>query len=107
MGPHSNTVSIAFFSTQPLTYKYNGHETFCLFVASANILYYDNNNQRESNPEVHQNGAAFVVNQLSRAWFTHEIASTWWNYHWLNDGFAKYLEYLIGSQVFISYVLLP
>lgn len=66
---------------------------------SESYLYYDHNNPRDTIVNIHQTAVSFIANQIARSWFTNEITPKWWNSLWLNDGFAKYLEYFITAEI--------
>ncbi|XP_058118590.1 aminopeptidase N-like [Anopheles ziemanni] len=46
-----------------------------------------------------QSIAAVVTHELVHMWFGNEVTPEWWTYVWLNEGFARYFEYYITSQV--------
>ncbi|KFB52689.1 AGAP003695-PA-like protein [Anopheles sinensis] len=46
-----------------------------------------------------QSIAAVVTHELVHMWFGNEVTPEWWTYVWLNEGFARYFEYYITSQL--------
>ena len=58
-----------------------------------------------------QNIADLITHELTHMWFGNEVTPEWWTYLWLSEGFARYFEYYITSQVmnqiFVKYVIVP
>uniref|UniRef100_A0A182J7I0 Aminopeptidase n=1 Tax=Anopheles atroparvus TaxID=41427 RepID=A0A182J7I0_ANOAO len=46
-----------------------------------------------------QSIAAVVTHELVHMWFGNEVTPEWWTHVWLNEGFARYFEYYITSQL--------
>lgn len=59
-------------------------------------MYFDNNRATDVIIDDHQDGITYIANQIARNWFMNAVTP---EDSWLNDGFAKYLEYLISAQV--------
>uniref|UniRef100_A0A182J7J6 Aminopeptidase n=1 Tax=Anopheles atroparvus TaxID=41427 RepID=A0A182J7J6_ANOAO len=46
-----------------------------------------------------QNIADLITHELTHQWFGNEVTPEWWTYLWLSEGFARYFEYYITSQL--------
>uniref|UniRef100_A0A2C9GSB2 Aminopeptidase n=1 Tax=Anopheles arabiensis TaxID=7173 RepID=A0A2C9GSB2_ANOAR len=46
-----------------------------------------------------QNIADLITHELTHMWFGNEVTPEWWTYLWLSEGFARYFEYYITSQL--------
>lgn len=46
-----------------------------------------------------QNIAMTVAHELTHMWFGDLITCQWWSYTWLNEGFARYFQYMIPTEV--------
>ncbi|XP_050079428.1 aminopeptidase N-like [Anopheles maculipalpis] len=46
-----------------------------------------------------QNIADLITHELTHMWFGNEVTPEWWTYLWLSEGFARYFEYYVTSQL--------
>ncbi|XP_035901987.1 aminopeptidase N-like [Anopheles stephensi] len=46
-----------------------------------------------------QNIADLITHELTHMWFGNEVTPDWWTYLWLSEGFARYFEYYVTSQL--------
>ncbi|XP_017846843.1 aminopeptidase N-like [Drosophila busckii] len=44
-----------------------------------------------------------IVHENSHMWFGNSVTFSWWSYVWMNEGFARYLEFLIGNELYPEY----
>ena len=56
-----------------------------------------------SSQAVEQNVVRIVSHEISHMWFGNIVTPKWWDDLWLNEGFARYMEYLGTSYVRIDW----
>lgn len=40
-----------------------------------------------------------ISHELVHMWFGDLVTCEWWDYTWLNEGFAEYFEYIVSNAV--------
>lgn len=52
-----------------------------------------------SKTTIKEHATTIVQHELSHQWFGDLVTCEWWDYLWLNEGFATYFEYFATKMV--------
>lgn len=59
------------------------------------VLYNDNTKSTRYREDV----SSVVCHELSHQWFGNYVTIAWWDYLWLNEGFATFFQYFLVNEV--------
>nr|XP_033335060.1 uncharacterized protein LOC117225525 [Megalopta genalis] len=66
-----------------------------------NLLYLDRNSTLPSKQAI----TNVISHEIAHQWFGNMVSPAWWKYTWLNEGFARYFQYLGTATVMIDWSL--
>ncbi|XP_017844676.2 uncharacterized protein LOC108601287 [Drosophila busckii] len=84
-------------------FRHSGMENWGLVIFRDNILlqspgYTDGWSNKETTISV-------ISHEISHMWFGNSVTFKWWNYYWLNEGFANYYGYFMTNALYPEYQL--
>ena len=59
------------------------------------LLYYDGVSTENNKKSI----AMVIAHELAHMWFGNLVTLQWWDYTWLNEGFARLFQYLAMDKV--------
>jgi len=59
------------------------------------LLYYDGVSTENNKKSI----AMVIAHELAHMWFGNLVTLQWWDYAWLNEGFARLFQYLAMDEV--------
>lgn len=71
-------------------------ENWGLLTYKETNMLYDENHSPITNKQDIRN---VIAHEISHQWFGNLVSPEWWNYLWLNEGFARYFQYHAPARV--------
>lgn len=69
------------------------------------IAYYETKflySEGKSGRSAKQGTFLIIAHECAHQWLGNLVSPGWWNYLWINEGFAKLLQYIVGDEVILS-----
>lgn len=70
--------------------------SFSLPFFRETALLWDNT---ESTISYKQRVGMVIAHEFTHMWFGNLVTMDWWSYTWLNEGFARYYQYVVTNEV--------
>lgn len=95
-----NTFGILFNQTNPVPktdmvavpdFSAGAMENWGLITYREHLLVYE---EKENSDALLQSSASTIAHELAHMWFGNLLSPEWWEYTWLNEGFANYFQHI-------------
>lgn len=53
----------------------------------------------ESKTRMKMHSSTVIQHEITHQWFGNLVTCAWWDYTWLNEGFARYFQYFATGMV--------
>ncbi|XP_070509763.1 aminopeptidase N-like [Chironomus tepperi] len=79
--------------------KGGGMENWGLIIYREEALVYEDD-EDEISHDLMQRGVRLIAHELAHMFFGDLVTAKWWNYLWLNEGFATFMAYYLTDQIY-------
>ncbi|KAL7036524.1 hypothetical protein ACKWTF_008832 [Chironomus riparius] len=79
--------------------KSGGMENWGLIIYREEALIYEDE-EEEIAHDLKQRGVRLIAHEVAHMFFGDLVTAKWWNYLWLNEGFATFMAYYLTDQIY-------
>ncbi|CAG9805230.1 unnamed protein product [Chironomus riparius] len=79
--------------------KSGGMENWGLIIYREEALVYEDE-EEEIAHDLKQRGVRLIAHEVAHMFFGDLVTAKWWNYLWLNEGFATFMAYYLTDQIY-------
>lgn len=78
-------------------FNFGAMENWGIVIYKEELIFYDEN----ETDEIHYEMIARVLyHEIAHMWFGNLVTHKWWDDLWLNEGFARYYDFMTTSYLF-------